>query len=204
MDKFFYCHFPNLGFVGCDLEEIDLKPIKDEIDEIYNNFQSSTKWNSNLVGHIRKEFKLTKCSAHLEKIALRLAEHYKLTHRYADTSSNDLCVREIWVNFQEKYEFNPLHTHNGEFVFVLWIKVPYNIDDEVAVFPDIEKERNNAGHFSFQFINTIGQIQPWLIPVDKSFEGKMIMFPASLSHQVYPFYTSDEYRISISGNLFKK
>jgi hypothetical protein len=29
----------------------------------------------------------------------------------------------------------------------------------------------------------------------------MIMFPSSLNHMVSPFYTSDEYRISISGNL---
>ena len=39
------------------------------------------------------------------------------------------------------------------------------------------------------------------IPVDKSFEGKMIMFPASQYHAVYPFYTSDEERITVSGNL---
>ena len=27
------------------------------------------------------------------------------------------------------------------------------------------------------------------------------MFPSLLSHNVNPFYTSDEYRISIAGNL---
>ena len=29
------------------------------------------------------------------------------------------------------------------------------------------------------------------IPVDKSFEGKMLMFSASQYHAVYPFYTSN-------------
>ena len=37
--------------------------------------------------------------------------------------------------------------------------------------------------------------------IDKSWEGVMILFPADTAHQVYPFYTSDDYRISISGNL---
>ena len=37
--------------------------------------------------------------------------------------------------------------------------------------------------------------------VDKSFEGQMLMFPAPLQHIVYPFYTSDESRITVSGNI---
>ena len=39
------------------------------------------------------------------------------------------------------------------------------------------------------------------IDVDKSFEGKMLMFPAKLQHLVYPFYTSDKERITVSGNI---
>ena len=31
--------------------------------------------------------------------------------------------------------------------------------------------------------------------------GRMIIFPAGLNHQVYPFYECDEKRISISGNI---
>jgi hypothetical protein len=30
----------------------------------------------------------------------------------------------------------------------------------------------------------------------------MAFFPASLYHSVNPFYTSDEYRISIAGNVY--
>jgi hypothetical protein len=37
--------------------------------------------------------------------------------------------------------------------------------------------------------------------VDKEWEGKIALFPAKLNHLVYPFYTSDEPRISISGNI---
>ena len=33
------------------------------------------------------------------------------------------------------------------------------------------------------------------------FEGYMILFPARLRHCVYPFYETNEPRISIAGNL---
>ena len=40
--------------------------------------------------------------------------------------------------------------------------------------------------------------------VDKSYVGKMIMFKSSQVHGVYPFYTSNDYRITVSGNLVFK
>ena len=39
------------------------------------------------------------------------------------------------------------------------------------------------------------------LPVDKSFEGKMLMFSANQLHEVYPFYTSDDLRVTVSGNF---
>ena len=37
--------------------------------------------------------------------------------------------------------------------------------------------------------------------VDKTYEKKAFIFPAALQHSVYPFYGTDEYRITVSGNL---
>jgi hypothetical protein len=39
------------------------------------------------------------------------------------------------------------------------------------------------------------------IRADKKYEGKICIFPSYLHHSVFPFYSSDEYRISIAGNL---
>ena len=55
--------------------------------------------------------------------------------------------------------------------------------------------------FNFVNVNPNGKIISTTAPVDKSFEGKMFMFPATQSHLVYPFYTSNEYRITVSGNI---
>ena len=55
--------------------------------------------------------------------------------------------------------------------------------------------------FEFIFIDFLGRLASSRIDVDKSYEGTLIMFPSALNHTVHPFYTSDDYRISISGNL---
>ena len=204
MDKHFHLQFPNLGFVGAELSEEDLKPIRDEVEEVSKNFDSARTLNERLVGHIRKEFTLQKSHAHLEQLALQLAYSFRVAHHFADPSVDDLFMVGSWVNFQKKHEFNPVHNHDGEYVFVIWLNVPYNIEDEMNMFPDIPKRNNRAGHFAFQYIDSLGHILPWTIPADKTYEGKMILFPASMNHEVHPFYTSDEYRISVAGNLHVK
>ena len=75
------------------------------------------------------------------------------------------------------------------------------MEDEIARFPDMKKEEVRAGYFSFLGTNEMGRIQTYDLPVDNSWQGKMALFPADLNHQVYPFYTSDEERITISGNV---
>ena len=40
--------------------------------------------------------------------------------------------------------------------------------------------------------------------LDPSYEGYMVFFPAKLRHMVYPFYETDEPRISIAGNIWYK
>lgn len=64
-------------------------------------------------------------------------------------------------------------------------------------------DSNTPSNSLFEFVCTdfMGKISQNKISVDKSYEGCIIMFPSSLFHTVYPFYTSDDYRISIAGNL---
>lgn len=113
-------------------------------------------------------------------------------------------IGNMWVNFQKKYEFNPLHDHNGMFSFVIWVKIPYDLEEEKKT--DIAKSSiydGSIGNFSFVYKNETS-IQLEFIPMLKKMEGYCVIFPAHLHHMVYPFYTSDEERISISGNIFFK
>ena len=99
----------------------------------------------------------------------------------------------------QKYEFNPVHNHSGLLSWVVWNKIPFNIEDEMKVFPDVKNP--NAGTFNFLFDAPIKQIA---LPVDRDMENYICMFPSSLFHCVHPFYTSDDYRVSFSGNIYLK
>ena len=110
-----------------------------------------------------------------------------------------------WVNFQKKYEFNPLHHHSGVFSWVIFVKIPYNLSDEEDYFTTGDHGRKSASKFHFVYpVNPIyenGGITTALLDVDKSYEGKILLFPSFINHGVYPFYTSDDERITISGNM---
>lgn len=114
-----------------------------------------------------------------------------------------LYLYSLWVNFMRKYEFNPPHTHSGKFSFVIWYKVPYDLETEMRVSPSKRLDKNNlAGTFQFSYPNFSEQgIGLTNIRADKRYEGKICLFPAYLHHSVFPFYSSDEFRISIAGNL---
>jgi len=45
----------------------------------------------------------------------------------------DPVLEELWVNFQKKYEYNPLHDHGGMFSFVIWMKIPTEWRDQHAL-----------------------------------------------------------------------
>ena len=96
-----------------------------------------------------------------------------------------------WINFQKKNEYNPPHSHFGAYSFVIWLSLPYDTKEEKKLY-------KSSTDFNFQFIQD-GKIQQ--CPLDSS-EGDIILFPADLWHSVQPFFLSDEFRVSISGNIF--
>ena len=84
------------------------------------------------------------------------------------------------------------------------MQIPYDLKKEDGYFKDLPGTGRHAYHTSrLTFVNTKtdGDILTSLVNVDKSFEGKMFMFPSRQKHLVYPFYTSNKYRITVSGNL---
>jgi hypothetical protein len=85
--------------------------------------------------------------------------------------------------------------------FVIWISIPYDIKDEISQSPGAESKNPLAGHFSFHYTNSLGRICHQHIKADQTMENHFFLFPAQLNHSVAPFYTTDKYRISVSGNF---
>jgi hypothetical protein len=201
--------FYNFGYLQHKFTDQELKPVISEIDEISKDFSKAVPANSQLVGNIRKEYNLTKSKEYLKKLLFPFIDLYENNYNYFKTvevltSNLPFTLDSLWVNFQNKHEFNPMHNHSGVMSFVIWIKIPYSRISESKVAPGYASTRNCSGSFEFQFTNILGQIGGQLIDLDQTYENTMVMFPSRLNHCVYPFFSSDEYRISVSGNFYLK
>jgi hypothetical protein len=207
MGEYTWKHFNNIGIVTTKLSDEDLQPIKDEIKEIQNNFSKHNKNNKKLVGNIEHQYTLNKTHTYIENLVRPYINEHEKQFNYIN--SLDIVSGNVylgmadppWVNFMKKHEFNPPHIHNGVYSFVIWIDVPYDIEEEKS--QNYCKDSNMAlpGHFQFLYINSLGQISLYNMPVDKTYNNTMAIFPCKLYHAVYPFSTSDKYRISVSGNF---
>jgi hypothetical protein len=102
------------------------------------------------------------------------------------TKSLPFSFDKPWINYQKKFDFVPNHYHQGVFSYTIWMNIPF------------KNEGTFAGNFEFTYNSIEGVTRSEII---EPTAGKMILFPSKIFHQVYPFYTSDEYRISISGNV---
>jgi hypothetical protein len=122
------------------------------------------------------------------------------------TNNRQPKVAHKWLNLQKKYEYRPLHNHTdgsgNHLSFVTYVKIPYDIETEDSYSNHTKKAtifRNGRIEFSYNGFN--GKQITKIIDIDKTVEGKTLMFANSFMHLVYPFYTSDEYRISLAGNI---
>jgi hypothetical protein len=112
-------------------------------------------------------------------------------------------LTKLWVNFQKKGEFQPIHHHLGVFSFVIWMDIPYHSKDEAKLTSAKTSCQDPlGGNFTFACPDELSRsITEHVIKMSPEMNGYCCFFPSDLCHQVYPFYTSDKDRISISGNI---
>lgn len=206
----FFVTLSRIGYLECIVPDNVMQAIKTEVDQIIeSDFTLTKKHNYDLAGAIEKEYKLKESAPVVESFVSMAASDYwsqldsplkDRKHKFINNKDN---TPGLWVNFQKKHEYNPLHKHTGLLSFVIWYDIPYDIEEERSLPLYQNFEDCSAGEFSFAYADPyyVGGVSTHKIVVDKSKQGHMIMFPSFLRHQVYPFYTSDDYRISISGNL---
>ena len=196
--------FPTNGviFSRLPVELFDL--LKDEIKKIEDGDAELKGFNSRLAGQIKKEYDLSHTRDFLEDFILNVVtNHNNIYSHYGNYSvmsaDRGLMVSPIWVNFQKKHEYNPPHTHSGIYSFVIWVKIPYDIDEEMALYA--ESHDPSASTFNFLISDILGKRHTMTIPIGKQHEGIICIFPSALTHFVNPFYTSDGYRVSVAGNV---
>jgi len=202
--------FQNIGFLKATFSDEQLAPIRKEIDKLSRNFNNGVKHNYKLAGNLQYEFLLKESKKHVYNLVAPLfLEYDKQFNNYITKNpllpeNSPIELDELWVNFQRKHEFNPIHDHTGIMSFVIWMQIPYLLEDELKASPGSTANTNVAGHFAFHYTNTLGDICNLFIAADKTQENTILLFPARMKHSVFPFYSSDEYRITVSGNFAVK
>jgi uncharacterized protein (TIGR02466 family) len=126
------------------------------------------------------------------------------TYRQGHLQYHGLAKREVkigyddlWINFMQPGDFNPMHTHAGDYSFVVFVDIPKSLKKEQDAF-----EGTSAVPGSLQFEYGVQARPPWattghaVIPET----GQMLMFPALMQHWVIPYKTNCT-RVTVSGNL---
>ena len=202
---FDHTHLPNVGLTNGKIPPNIYQALNQEIVDIHNDDSNTVKMNESLAGQITKEYQITKSLPLLNPFLEEMGRAYQKEWNYypkENPNNNKLTVESVWVNMQKKLEVNPLHNHDGTLSFVAWLYVPFKLEDE----RNMENCKNSrtvelASTFQFVYTTALGNISNCPVFVENGWEGRIVMFPAKLLHMVYPFQTSDDYRISIAGNL---
>ena len=179
-----------------------LEELGQQIGELQSDFDKGKKINNGLAGEIEHEY-LIKSQFQTKQYIKNLAQQFENESQYMSLNYNPiptLKFDDLWVNFQKKHEYNPIHQHDGVYSFVIWYQIPFTFENEAKYS---YKTNRNSLHGEFIFLNPISpnEIVTTPLGIDKSKEGYVAIFPSSLNHLVYPFYSSDEYRITVAGNV---
>ena len=190
----------NIGIATFD--KVDTN-ILDYLKTQIKNKKKLESANTLLAGHIKDEYDI-KVTNDYSNYLCNCIGNNNITINYLkkiDILNKDCTIflSKSWINFQKKQEFNPLHDHSGIFSFIIFMQIPYKLKEELKVFPNTPNPATSC--LSFVYTDTYGSVVEKLCSVDESYLYKMLIFPAKLKHMVYPFYTSEKERITVSGNV---
>lgn len=184
--------------------------VKEALSAEIDDIRAGTATNSNaklgIVGRPIDGVIIKQSLPALEPFLLERIKVYDKAFDYINgldwlTSSLPFEFSNVWLNFQYKHDYVPPHLHSGILSYVIWVKIPYDIEAERAQFPTQSGEQNTAAAFNFIYSDSIGRLKTHTLGLTSDDEWEMVMFPSSMMHYVNPFRTSNEPRISISGNI---
>jgi hypothetical protein len=199
----------NLNHIGINNEYLPVD-LFNKLKEEINLLKGKVGHQQQLAGNIKEEWNLVSSIPIFNSYILSLINKNEAHLKYLLKERDKFIIKEkippiqlgnLWVNFQKKHEFNPVHDHSGLFSFVIFVKIPYDLEKELKEGPGSLSNSNFVSCLQFHATDTLGRSIYETIHVDKSYEGGIYFFNAETKHCVYPFFTSDDYRITVSGNI---
>ncbi len=194
---------------------IDTRVGTEEMDFLWSAISEENKENASkaLAGNISKSelikdkdnwFYETVLKKLTEKMFYRGWDNFYKYHIEETRPFPKFELKFLWVNYQKQHEFNPLHMHNGGngYSFVIFMKIPTHWKEQHALPISVNSVIPSASNFQFVWVEKRTEECMWSnIRLSSEDEGRMLFFPSTLQHQVYPFYGTEEERITISGNI---
>ena len=191
---------------------IDTRLTEEEMDFLWDAISEENKedHSGHLVGNITKSeiihdkddwFYKTALKKLTEKLFYRNCSNYYEDYIEKEESLPKFEIKSFWVNYQKQHEFNPPHGHGGLYSFVVLMKIPTHWREQHALPISANSTCPLASDFQFIMGHPQGHIMPFNVPLSPEDEGRILFFPAWLNHQVFPFYGTEEKRITISGNI---
>ena len=154
-------------------------------------------WHSKDDMHIRNHFNFFTDEINNIQNEIHLTEEY--------ANNTELRVENMWANINHKYSYNRFHTHPGSlWSGVYYVQSPPNCGSILFKLVD----RDLYGTPTYEKDNIDRQTHQWQTIEHKPIEGRVILFPSWLGHEVQQNLTDVEgengNRISISFNTIQK
>ena len=183
--------------VSMDLVDLLLKKGEESV-------KKNLSWNDQLVGVIKKEFGYEDLDNWFSSlIQPHISDYINWSIERQGAMMNpgvselpsrlNTSVIDLWINYQQKNEYNPPHIHSGSLSFVIWLQIPEELKNEPPLsgnqtagsFVVSHGESHSFSRNSISFLPEVAD---------------MIIFPAYCEHYVHQF-KSDVTRISAAGNI---
>jgi hypothetical protein len=191
--------FPNLGYVKDTITDQQIPNLLAWVSAIDHN---TATINHSHVGVIEREYEIEDGDAkdELSNILGPMVQQYATDMHYT-LEPRPIALTTAWCNLQQSGEYFAAHTHNGVFSFALWLTVPFTQADERAWREARGKSGRETASFQFHYTDALGRITPNVLEVDREWERTIVVFPGEMMHSVTPYYSTQDLRIVVSGNI---
>ena len=191
--------FPNLGYVKHTITDQQIPNLLAWVSAIDHN---TATINHSHVGVIEREYEIEDGLAkdELSNILGPMVQQYATDMHYT-LEPRPIALTTAWCNLQQSGEYFAAHTHNGVFSFALWLTVPFTQADERAWREARGKSGRETASFQFHYTDALGRITPNVLEVDREWERTIVVFPGEMMHSVTPYYSTQDLRIVVSGNI---
>ena len=163
--------------------------------------KTKQSYNRSLAGHLDNQFLYSvEVQNWFYKEITPILQAYREGHcKYhgVESLNVELSFDDLWINYMKAGDFNPMHTHGGDYSFVIFLQVPDKLKQEMR---DFKGTSAKPGMLMFEYTQ---QAKPRWATTGTAIApetGDMYIFPALLQHWVAPFKSKVE-RISVSGNI---